>query len=198
MDWLYLLAEGFDSAFLPCTLILIIPGIGVAMAARETAIPALASYWLSVVAWSWARFGEHAGGWPVAIAAVALALAAIVLLFPPVVQLDWVAVAGGLLAGYATAELWLPCVGPELGDLLMKLPTVGLSGVISLAIFLLGALSPLLALAAAHHLTPDWLLEMVEPPLSVVGGIVLGALAVATAIGFHDTLVGWLFQWSIR
>jgi cytochrome c biogenesis protein CcdA len=198
MDWLYLLAEGFDSAFLPCTLILLIPGIGVAMAARETAIPALASYWLSVVAWSWARFAEHAGGWHVAITAVALALAAIVLLFPPVVQLDWVAVAGGLLAGYATAELWLPCVGPELGDLLVKLPTVGPSGVVSMAIFLLGALSPLLALAAAHHLIPDWLLEMVEPPLSVLGGIVLGVMAVAAAIGFHDTLVGWLFQWSIR
>lgn len=198
MDWIYLLAEGFDSAFLPCTLILLIPGLAVAMTARETAIAALAAYWLSVLAWSWARFADSAGGWHHAIAAVALALAAIVLLFPPIVQLDWVAVGGGLLAGYAAAELWLPCVGPELGDLLMELPTVGVSGIVAMAIFLLGALSPLLALAAAHHLTPDWLLETVEPPLSIVGGIVLGVLAVATALGFHDTMIGWLFQWSIR
>ena len=198
MDWIYLLAEGFDSAFLPCTLILLIPGLAVALAARETAIPAVASYWLSVVALSSARFGEYAGGWHHAIAAVALALAAIVLLFPPIVQLDWVAVGGGLLAGYASAELWLPCVGPELGDLLMELPTAGASGIVAMAVFLLGALSPLLALAAAHHLTPDWLLEMVEPPLSIAGAIVLGALAVATALGFHDTMIGWLFQWSVR
>lgn len=198
MDQIYLLAEGFESALLPCTLILLLPGIALALAARETTVPALASYWVSVVAWSWARFGEHAGGWHYAVAAVALALAAIVVLFPPIVQLDWVAVAGGLLAGYASAELWLPCVGPELGDLLMKLPGIGPSGVLSMAVFLLGALSPLLALAAAHHLTPDWLLEIVEPPLSILGGVVLGVLAVATAAGFHDTLVGWLFQWSIR
>lgn len=192
MDWIYLLAEGFESALLPCTLILLVTGLGVTLAARETAIPALAAYWLSVLAWSWARFGGHAGGWHDAIAGVALALAGIVLLFPPIGQLEWVAMGGGFLAGFGAAELWLPCVGPELGDLLMKLPTTGISGVVLMAVFLAGALSPLLALAATHHLTPNWLLEMVEPPLSVVGGVLLAILSVAAAVGILGSILGRL------
>ena len=198
MSTLLLLAEGFEAAQLPCTLVLLVIGVAVGMTARETAIPAMVSFWLSVLVFSWTRFGGRGAGWHDLIAAVALIVAVIILFVPPVRRLDLVAVAAGTLSGFAAAELWLPCVGEQFGRLLMELPDRGLSGVVLMAVFLAGALSPVLALAAIHHLVPDWILERVEPIWSIVGGFVLSGLAVATAVGYHETILGWLFEWSVR
>ncbi len=197
MSTLLLLAEGFESAQLPCTLVLLVTGIAVGMTARETAIPAMVAFWLSVLVFSWTRFSDRGAGWPALIAALALMVAVIILFLPPIRRLDLVAVAAGALVGLAAAELWLPCVGEQFGGLLSELPDRGLSGLILMGIFLLGTLSPILALAAIHHLIPDWILERAEPVWSIVGGFVLSALAVATALGFHETIVGWLFEWSV-
>ncbi len=194
---LMLLVEGFEAAILPCTLILLIPGIAVALTARETALPALTGFCLSVLIFSWLRFSESGAGWHRLFAALALFIAVAILLAPPVARLDLVALLGGALAGFAAAELWLPCVGAEFGQLLTRLPELGTSGLGSMAVYLLGALSPLLALGAIHHLTADWFLELIEPPLSIVGAAIMAGLAVATAVGFHETLVGKLFEWSL-
>ncbi|MDH3306614.1 MAG: hypothetical protein OEO77_03730 [Acidimicrobiia bacterium] len=198
MSTLLLLAEGFEAAQLPCTLVLLVTGIAVGMTARETAIPAMVSFSLSVLVFSWTRFSDRGAGWHTLIAAIALIAAVVILFLPPIRRLDLVAIAAGVLVGFAAAELWLPCVGEQFGRLLMQLPERGLSGVALMAIFLTGTLSPVLALAAIHHLTPDWILERVEPIWSVVGGFLLSGLAVATAVGYHETVLGWLFEWSVR
>ena len=198
MSILQLLAEGFESAQLPCTLILLVTGIAVGMTARETAIPAMAGFWLSTVAFSWTRFSARGLGWHYGFAAAALILAVVILFLPPIQRLDWVAIIAGILVGFAAAELWLPCVGEHFGRLLMELPDRGLSGTLLMGIFLAGTLSPIFALAALHHLIPDWILERAEPIWSIVGGVVLSGLAIATALGYHDTILGWLFEWSVR
>ncbi len=192
-----LLAEGFQSAQLPCTLVLLVTGIAVGFTARETAIPALASFWISVLLFSWARFSDRGADWHYLFAAIALLIAVVILFVPPIQRLDWVAVVAGLLVGYAASQLWLPCVGPEFGELLMDLPQLGLSGLILLGTFLIGTLSPILAFAALHHLIPDWVLERVEPIWAIVGGVVLAGMALATAVGYHTTIIGWLFNWSV-
>ena len=198
MSTLLLLAEGFESAQLPCTLVLLVTGVAVGMTARETAIPAMVSFWLSVLVFSWTRFSDRGAGWPALVAAAALVVAVVILFLPPIRRLDLVAIAAGALVGLAAAELWLPCVGEHFGRLLMELPMRGLSGVVLMAVFLAGALSPILALAALHHLVPDWILERVEPLWSIAGGFLLSGLAVATALGYHETILGWLFEWSVR
>ena len=198
MSTLLLLAEGFEAAQLPCTLVLLVTGIAVGMTARETAIPAMASFSLSVLVFSWTRFSDRGAGWHALFAAIALIAAVVILFVPPVRRLDLVAIAAGALVGFAAAELWLPCVGEQFGRLLVELPDRGLSGVVLMGVFLAGALSPVVALAALHHLVPDWLLERVEPIWSIIGGFVLAGLAVATALGYHETILGWLFEWSVR
>ena len=197
MQLLLLLAEGFEAAQLPCTLVLLVVGIAVGLTARETAIPAMASFWVSVLWFSWTRFSDRGAGWHALFAAAALLIAVVILFVPPIQRLDWVAVGAGLLAGFAAAELWLPCVGPEFGALLMELPERGLSGLVLMGTFLLGALSPIIALAALHHLLPDWMLERVEPIWAIAGGVVLSGMAIATALGYHETIIGWLFRWSV-
>ena len=57
-------------------------------------------------------------------------------------------------------------------------------------------LAPLAVLAALHHLTPDWVLERLEPIWAVAGGVLLALLSVATAFGLHDELTGRLLVWS--
>lgn len=198
MSTLLLLSEGFESAQLPCTLILLVTGVAVGMTARETAIPAMVAFWLSVLVFSWTRFSDRGAGWPALIAALALVAAVVILFLPPIRRLDLVAIVAGTLVGFAAAELWLPCVGEQFGRLLMELPIRGVSGVVLMGVFLAGALSPVLALAALHHLMPDWILERVEPIWSIAGGFVLSGLAVATALGYHETILGWLFEWSVR
>lgn len=197
MSALMLLIEGFTAAILPCTLILLVPGVAVSLTARETALPALTGFGLSVLAFSWLRFSGTGAGWPALVSALALLISVAILLVPPIQRLDLVALLGGALAGFAAAELWLPCVGAEFGSLLTRLPDAGTGGLVSLGVYLLGALSPLLALGAIHHLTANWFLEIIEPPLSVVGGLLLAGLAVAVVVGFHETVVGKLFEWSL-
>jgi hypothetical protein len=192
-----LLAEGFESALLACSLILLVPGAAVGLTARAAAVPAFASFWVGVLGFSWLRFAERGGGYSPLVIAAALMVATILLLVPLITRLDLAAVPAGLLAGAAAAELWRPCVGPEYGQLLSELPTLGYSGLGLQALYLLGTLSPLIALAAIHHLTPDWILEKLEPVWAVVGGTALALLALATAFGLHDDLVGKLFEWSV-
>ncbi len=192
-----LLAEGFESALLPCSLILLIPGAAAGLTARAAAIPAIASFSVAAVSLSWIRFADRGGGFsPLTIAAV-LMVATILLLVPFISRLDLAAIAAGLLVGGAAAELWRPCVGAEYGELLNQLPARGYSGLGLQALYMLGTLSPLIALAAIHHLIPDWILEKLEPIWAVVGGTALALLSVATAVGLHDDLVGKLFEWSL-
>lgn len=192
-----LLAEGFESALLPCSLILLVPGAAVGLTARAAAIPAISGFFVGTLALSWIRFGGRGGDFHPAVAAALLLLAAVLLLVPLIDRLDLVAVASGLLAGAGSAELWKPCVGEWFGSLLDELPDRGMSGLALLTVFLIGTLSPLVVMAAAHHLTPDWILDRIEPYWAILGGAVLTVLAVATVAGLHDDVVGKLFEWSV-
>lgn len=191
-----LLADGFESAIVACSLIVLVPGAAVGLTARAAAIPAMAAYSVGVLSLTWLRFSERGGDHPTLLVAGVLMLATILLLVPWISRLDLAALPAGLLAGGAVAELWVPCVGTELDRLLAELPDRGFDGLGWMALYLLGMLSPLIVLAAAHHLTPDWLLEQVEPVWAVAGGLLLALLAVVTAFGLSDDLVARLIEWS--
>ncbi|MEM7321626.1 MAG: hypothetical protein AAF531_00950 [Actinomycetota bacterium] len=192
-----LLAEGFESALLACSLIILVPGAAVGLTARQAAIPAMSAYSLGLLGLSWIRFSDRGGGYSNLAIAAALMLAMILLLVPFVSRVDLGVLPAGLLAGGAAAELWRPCVGAEFGAVLNELPARNLSGLGLMAVYLVGTLSPLIILGAAHHLVPDRILEKLEPVWAVLGGVLLSLLALATAVGFHETLVARLFEWSL-
>lgn len=197
MSILSLLAEGFESALLACSLIILIPGAAVGLTARAAALPAMAAFSAGLLGLSWIRFSDRGGGYSNLAIAVALMLAMILLLVPFISRADLAALPAGLLAGGAAAELWRPCVGAEFGALLNELPDRNLSGLGLMAVYLIGTLSPLIVLGAVHHLVPDWILEKLEPAWAVLGGVILSLLALATVFGYHETLVGHLFEWSV-
>lgn len=193
-----LLAEGFESALMACSLIILAPGVATALAARRAAIPALAAFSAAVLGASWLRFSDRGGGLEPILIAVVLAAAVAVFAIPRLSRHELSAVGGGILAGGASAELWRPCVGLEFGQVLNSLPGRGVSGFGLMAVYLVGVLSPLLAIGAVHHLVPERYREAAEPWLAGIGAIALGALALATALGLHDDLVGKLFEWSLE
>lgn len=192
-----LLAEGFESALLTCSLILLVPGAAVGLAARRSAVPALASFAIGVIGFSWLRFADRGGGYPPLLIATALLVVTVVLLLPFIGRSDAAAVPAGFVGGAVAAELWRPCVGSEFGQLLNELPERGASGLGLMTVFVVGTLSPLAVVGAVHHLVPDKVMGRIEPALAALGGMVLGLLAIATALGFHDELVGQLFEWSV-
>ncbi len=188
-----LLFEGFESALLPCSLILIVPGLGVAGAARRRFTGALLAYAGSVGLAGWLRFSGRLDTLPPLVVALLLTAAVGILLIRPGRP---AAVTGGVLSGFGTASLWGPCVGSELGDLLGGLSDRGGSGLALFIVYVIGVLSPLAILGAALSLTPTQQLERAGQLLAGMGGGLLSLLAIATAVGWHDELVSQLVQWS--
>ncbi len=197
-----LFGEGFEAALLSCSLVLLVPGAALALAARRAVIPGLAAFGVAVLALSWLRFSDRGGGYPDLLIAAVLALAVIAIAIPFIVtsfakDAELSSVPAGLLAGAAAAELWRPCVGAEFGVLLNELPDRGVSGFGLMGVYLIGALSPLVVLGAIDHLLPERILDKVETVWVAIGGGILALLAFATAFGLHESLISKLFEWSV-
>ncbi len=200
-----LLFEGFESALMACSLIVILPGLAAVLSAGRSVVPALAAYAVAVAALSWLRFSDRGGGVGPALIALALGLATVLLVGPVLAgrrpstaRVDVPVIGGGFMAGVAAAELWRPCVGFEFGQVVNGLPGRGPSGFALMAVYLAGVLSPLIGVVAIHQLLPDRIRERIEPWSLAIGGTALGLLALATAAGLHDELVGKLFEWSVE
>ncbi len=211
MSILSLFGEGFESALLTCSLILLVPGAAVGLAARQSAVWAMTAFSVGVLALSWLRFSARGGGFSNVAVAVALLLATAVLVVPFLGRSASVSASAsgsgstptlatsiaGLVAGGATAELWRPCVGEHFGQLLNSLPDRGLSGLGLMAVFLVGTLSPLVVVGALQFLAPESWRERLHLIGSVIGGALLALLGLATAVGLHEDLVSQLFLWSV-
>ena len=107
------------------------------------------------------------------------------------------AATGGALAGGAAGQLWVPCVGRALGQVLNQLPARPVVGGLELAVYVAGILAPLAALAALLHLAPDRLPPRGRAGLALLSGSVLVVLALLVATGRHDEVTSRLVQWSL-
>ena len=194
-------AEAVRATTQPCTLLLLVPPLMMAVITRGRWAPfaamgigAVLGGWLfiaNVVALSPAQL--QLGGLLVA-AATGLTVAA-----PTVPQLAWASTpnaetgaAGGV--AFVATLWWRPCVGVELGSIL----TAARSGVVGqlggITAYMLGALVPVLAAVLV--------IRAIDPSATaarraswVAGGIGM-ASAGALLIGRHDDLVGALTRWS--
>ena len=192
-----LLIEGVESATLPCSLILLLPGAAVALASRQESTSALAGFGAGSATLAWLRFSDRGGNLSTSLVALLLVGAVVLLIVPLVRRLNVVSGVGGLLAGVAAGVLWVPCVGAEFGQLLAELPDRGPTGVGLFLIYMAGVVTPLLVLGAVLHLIPDTALIFARPLMLLVGAGTLGLLALAAAAGLTDNLIGQLVEWSL-
>ncbi len=193
-----LLVEGFESALLPCSFVVLVPGAAAVIASRQESTSAFIGFFIGLVALSFLRFSDRGGDLQTGIVAMMLAVAVVLLAIPLVRRLNIVTGAGGLLVGAAAGVLWEPCVSIHFADLLNDLPTMGAArGVALLAVYVVGVLAPLFALTAVLYLIPNATLILARPVMLVVGCGTLAILAVATALGFSDDMISKLVELSV-
>ncbi len=193
--------EAIRATTQPCTLLLLLPPIVMAIVTRGR----------------WAPFaaiciGAVLGGWLFIANVVALsdrqlqlsgvfvaALLIVVVAAPSVTRLGWAntphaqTVAAGTVTFTATLW-WRPCVGSELGALLTA-SRRGLAGELpGISAYMLGAMMPVLVVVLVMRaIDPSPLASRSAAIVaSVAGAVVAGALAV----GRHDELVTTLTRWS--
>ncbi len=175
------LIEGIESLRLPCSWVLLIPGIAVVVFGRRRTPLVVAVFAATAMFVAWLRF---AGWWfaaPHGATQIALGL-----LIVAGAGLAWHKDAGvydGLvagIAGLAAAWTWIPCVGPELGEILNGSRTDPFQHIGGTVAFLLGQFLPFVLIAAIGVLLPTFAKRLEHRAVVTAGAILL-------------TLVGMLF-----
>lgn len=193
-----LLIEGFESALLPCSFVVLVPGAAAVIGSRQESTSAFAGFFVGLVALSFLRFSGRGGDLSTTITALMLAAAVILVSIPLVRRLNIVTGAGGLMAGAAAGVLWEPCVAIHFADLLNDLPARNpVTGAVLLTVYIVGIVAPLLGLAAVLYLIPNPTLILARPVMLVIGAGTLAILALTVAAGFSDEIISELVERSV-
>jgi cytochrome c biogenesis protein CcdA len=171
-----LLIEGIESLRLPCSWVLLIPGIAITVFGRRRTPLVVATFALAAMVVAWLRF---AGWWfAVPSGAVQILLGFAIIVSAGVAwRLDRGAfdIIAAAIAGIAAAWTWIPCVGPHLGEVLNGSrmdPFEHIGGTIA---FLAGQFLPFILVAAVGVAAPG-LQQRSEHRAVIAGGAVLLAL----------------------
>lgn len=191
-----LLAEGVESIKLACSLVLLIPALGVVLMGRRRVwlVPA----WIvsaSLIAWlrftGW--FTPEASGWFHILVGIALAGLAIVAWKKDRLETDLAATVGvAFLAGWT----WIPCVGSELGDILNNARANPWAELVPTFIFMIGLFVPLILLSALDIAWPKFG-EITEVPwVRTTGLVIVFAVGGLVAVTLFDDLASELAERS--
>jgi cytochrome c biogenesis protein CcdA len=193
--------EAIRATVQPCTLLLLVPPMVMAIVTRDrwTAFTAIS---VGAVLGGWLFIANVVAldGWQLQLSgALVVAAIGLVLVAPSVPRLSWAATPGveatisGLVAFVATLW-WRPCIGEELGVIL----TGARSGVVDelpgMTAYMLGAMAPVLAVILV--------VRAVDPSPGAArrarwtAGTIGLVVAAALAIGRHDELVTTLIRWT--
>ncbi len=198
-----ILLEGVRNIALPCTLVLIVPGLVLAATGGlRTASTAAIIIGAGLTAWLQAVVGVApprgvAGG---LVLAVVMAAAILGLRAGPRPRASpaWmghrlVPVAGGLAGGALSGLLWEPCVGPHLGEVLTRAPGDAAGTLLPLLAYIVGALLPIIA-AAAVAATWDgpW-----RTTVARIGQALAWTIVGVLALGLDDRVVSALVRLSL-
>jgi cytochrome c biogenesis protein CcdA len=153
-----LILEGLRSGVLSCSLVLVVPAIGLVVLRRARALSTLIAIWLGVSAGAWSRF---AGIWSLDAAGMAKVL----LIFGITLVLlsalsdrahpgwshwsELPAFGGPLLLGLGVSAYWEPCVGEHFAGVLNGLDQRSPGDFTALALYVLAVLTPASIVAAA-------------------------------------------------
>lgn len=192
-----LLLEGIESLKLACSIILLVPAVGVLLSGRRR-VPLLAAVWVgTVTVVAWVRFA----GWWVTPAtnighlALGLVTAAIAILAwkRPNVGLDVAAtVSLALLATWA----WVPCVGRELGQVLNEARFSPWGQLAPTAVYFVGLFLVLIVLAALPVLIPAINRAIDTDAVHRVGVTIIIVVGLLAAVTLLDDLAGELARRS--
>ena len=188
--------EGIESLKLACSLVLLIPALGVAFMGKRRVwlVPA----WIvSVTLIAWLRF---TGWWtPLPSGAGHIIVGVIV---AAVVVYAWkqntlaTDLAATIGAAFLAGWTWIPCVGRELGEILNNARAEPWAELGPTFLYLLGLFVPLILIAALEIAWPKFG-EVIELPwLRTAGLTIIFAVGALVAITLFDDLASELAQRS--
>ena len=182
-----LLAEGIDSLRLPCSWVLLIPAIGLAVFGRRRSALIIGTYVFAAGLIAFLRFGGWWFATPSSLIQIPLGLVLLAAIFGA-----WKVdrpVTDGLVAGLsgvAAAWSWIPCVGPHLGDLLNEARTDPWSQLGGTFAYIVGLLIPFVIIAALDQLFPELRTRLERPGVILAGVVLLSLFGLALATTVFD------------
>ena len=194
-------AEAIRATTQPCTLLLLLPAIVMAIVTCGRWL-AFAAICVGAVLGGWLFVANVVAldGWQLQLSGLLVVTAiGLALIAPAVRQLNWAATSGAqaALAGVVTfvATLWWrPCIGAELGAILTGARTSVAGELPGITAYMLGTMVPVLAVVLV--------VRAIDPsPMATrrIGWCASGVglvVAAAMAVGRHDELVTTLTRWT--
>jgi len=191
-----ILAEGIESLKLACSLVLLVPALGVALMGQRRAwlVPA----WIATVTLiTWLGFTRW---WPLRDSGIVHILTGALLV--GLVLVAWrrnelasdlaATIVGAFLVGWT----WDPCVGSELGDIITQAPFQPWSQLFPNLLYFVGLFVPLIVLASLEVAWPtsgDWISR---PALRKIGLGILALVGALVAATLFDDLASELLRRS--
>ncbi len=192
-----LVLEGIDSLRLPCSWVLVIPGIAITVFGRRRTLLVVASFALAATMVAWLRF---AGWWfSVPQGAVQVIIGLTIMVSAAVA---WRADAGlydGLVAaivGVAAAWTWIPCVGPHLGEVINGSRDEPLAHIAGTAAFSSGLFLPFILIAALGLVAPRLDQRLENRAIITVGAALLAIVGLLFVTTLFDDIASELARRS--
>lgn len=191
------LLEGVESLRLPCSWVLLIPAAAITIFGRRRT-PLVISVFVAVATLvAWVRF---AGWWfetprgaiQIVVGLVVMAAAAVAWKF----DTGLTDAAASAITAIVAVWAWIPCVGPQLADILngaRREPFAHLGGTIA---FFLGLLLPFILVAAAGVVFPKVQEKLAHRAVMTGGAVLLGLVGLLFVTTLYDDLSSALFRIS--
>lgn len=196
--------EGVESITLLCSLIVLVPGLVLALTGARGRGWLVAGFVSGTATMMWARAG---GLWTVDadgsarwwIAGAIVLVHGLTLRSPRVLR---IAHAGGVVVGAAAGAvagwLWQPCVGEHLADALNRAESDRVAGLLGLHAYVFGLSIPLLVVAALPHAWPPTDRALHHRAVRIGAAVIAGGYGLTVAVGRYDALAEALFRFSSR
>lgn len=191
------LLEGIESLRLPCSWVLVIPALAITLFGRRRSALVMSVFVSVAVLITWVRF---AGWWfevPNGIVQVVLGIAimgtaAIAWKFDRGITDVLASALGAVVAVWA----WIPCVGPELAEILNNARREPLSQLGGTIAFTVGLLMPFILITAVGVLFPELSKRLEDPKVVAAGALLFGLVGLLFTTALYDNLSSALFRIS--
>ena len=191
--------EGVEAITMACTLVIGLPTLALALAARRHAAWVVAGSVVATALMMWARAAGHWNvandGWMVVPIAAAIA-AAFVFAWRSERLPRFGGVGVGVVGGGIAGWLWQPCVGEQLAKILNDADSQPFTTAPLMVVYTAGALLPVIVLAALPHAWPTIRDHLTHRNVGLAGTGVGMIYALTVVSGQYNDLVGELFRIS--